>query len=474
MLLATMPAMVEIRDETLPRDDADALGHAGKTSPELMLLFERDRPTAGSVRYSLAGLSEVEIGRGARREVDLDTMGPTQRLIVRIPDRRISATHARLVSTEGTWLVEDAGSRNGVLVNGILADRAALADGDVFELGHSFFLYRHAVAARGDEGRVIDADPAVLPRITSLPSFEQHLSTLEKLAPSAVSVIVEGETGTGKELVARSIHEMSRRSGALVAVNCGALPESLVESELFGYRKGAFSGATEDRLGIIRSADQGTLLLDEIGDLPLASQPALLRVLQESEVTAVGATRGVPVDVRVIAATHRNLSEWVAKGSFRADLYARLAGAVVRIPALRDRLEDIGIIVASLLRKLAPERADAVAFSSGAARAILGYEWPHNVRELEKCLETALHLAGAKQIQIEHLPEVIQRADLGARRSRATGVNVLPPEDRRRREELARLLAQYDNNISAVARHLGKARTQVQRWMLRYGMRGNS
>jgi DNA-binding NtrC family response regulator len=465
----------EIRDETLPRDDDVGVLGSVRTAPELLLLFERDRPAAGSVRYSLAGVSEVEIGRGSKREVELRAAGSSRQLVVRIPDRRISALHARLVRTEGTWLVEDAGSRNGVLVNGVLEPRAALADGDVFELGHSFFSYRHAALARSEDDRVIDGERTPspeLPRVTSLPSFERHLAALQRLAPSAVSIIVEGETGTGKELVARAIHEMSGRSGPLVAVNCGALPASLVESELFGYRKGAFSGATEDRLGLIRSADQGTLLLDEIGDFPLGAQPALLRVLQEGEVTAVGATRAVPVDVRVIAATHRNLSDWMDKGSFRADLYARLAGAVIRIPSLRDRLEDVGIIVASLLRKLAPERAESIGFSSGAARAILGYEWPRNVRELEKCLEAALRLAGSKPIQVEHLPEVVQRADLSARRSRVATVNLLPPEDRKRREELAKLLAQYDNNVSAVARHLGKARTQVQRWMLRYGMRG--
>jgi transcriptional regulator with GAF, ATPase, and Fis domain len=282
---------------------------------------------------------------------------------------------------------------------------------------------------------------------------------------------VEGETGTGKELVARAIHEMSGRSGPLVPVNCGALPATLVESELFGYRKGAFSGAVEDRSGIVRTAEHGTLLLDEIGDLPLAAQPALLRVLQEGEITPVGATRAVPVDVRVIAATHRNLSECIAKGSFRADLYARLAGAVVRVAALRDRLEDIGVIVASLLRKLAPERAETVAFSSNAARAILGYDWPRNVRELEKCLETALHLAAGKQVRIEHLPDAVQHAGLSARRSREGTVNVLSAEERRRRDELAQLLSQYDYNVSAVARHLGKARTQIQRWMARYRLR---
>ena len=467
--------MADIRDETLPRDDEVAAGVPGKTSPELLLLFERDRPAAASVRYSLAGLSEVEIGRGTKREVELHAAGTPRRLVARVPDRRISAVHARLVRTEGTWLVEDTGSRNGVLVNGILERRASLADGDVFELGHSFFLYRHAAAARSDEKRVLDLEHAVDreagPPVTSLPSFEPHLARLEKLAPSTVSIIVEGETGTGKELMARAIHDMSHRAGPLVAVNCGALPGSLVESELFGYRKGAFSGATEDRLGIIRTADQGTLLLDEIGDLPLASQPTLLRVLQENEVTAVGATRAVPIDVRVIAATHRNLSEWIAKGSFRADLYARLAGAVIRIAALRDRLEDMGIIVASLLRKLAPARAETIGFSSNAARAILGYDWPRNVRELEKSLEAALHLSGNKQVQIEHLPEAVQRADLSARRSRVADVNVLAPEERRRRDELAQLLAKYDYNVSAVARHLGKGRTQIQRWMARYRLR---
>jgi DNA-binding NtrC family response regulator len=472
--------MGEVRDETLPRDEgmATAPDRREETSPELFLLFERDRLIAASARYSLAGLSEVEIGRGAKRDAELRSAGATRKLLVRIPDRRISSVHARLVKTEGTWLVEDSGSRNGLLVNGVLERRASLADGDVFELGHSFFMYRSATPPRSGDRRVLDMENALnlqgRPSVCSLPSFEAHLQMLEKLAPSAVSIIVEGETGTGKELVARTIHERSNRAGRLVAVNCGALPQPLVESELFGYRKGAFSGANDDRLGVIRTADRGTLFLDEIGDLPLASQPALLRVLQEQEVTAIGAARSVPVDIRVIAATHRNLANWVAKGSFREDLYGRLAGAVIRIPALRDRLEDVGAILASLVCKLAPERSDAIALSASAARAILGYDWPRNVRELEKCLEAALHLASEGPIQIEHLPETVQRADLSPRRSRGAAANVLSPEERRRRDELVRLLAQYENNVSAVARHLGKGRTQVQRWMARYRLRSDA
>jgi sigma-54 dependent transcriptional regulator, acetoin dehydrogenase operon transcriptional activator AcoR len=286
--------------------------------------------------------------------------------------------------------------------------------------------------------------------------------------------VINAESGTGKELIARAIHALSKRSGAFVAINCGAIPQSLVETELFGYRKGAFSGASEDRLGMIRAADGGTLFLDEIGDLPPASQAAFLRVLQEREVLPIGATKPVSVDVRLVAATHRPLEELVSKGTFRADLLARISGYTVRLPPLRERREDLGMLIAALLARLAGKNADKVTFSPAAARALFKHHWPLNIRELEKCLETSVVLARGGPILPEHLPDgvrsALQQRTASADPAPEEEPRVLSDEDRARKDELALLLEQHNGNVSAVARAMGKARTQIQRWIRRYGI----
>jgi transcriptional regulator with GAF, ATPase, and Fis domain len=325
------------------------------------------------------------------------------------------------------------------------------------------------------------------------------------------------------------VHHLSKRPGHFVAVNCGAIPATLVETELFGYKRGAFSGAVDDRPGIIRSADKGTLLLDEIGELPLSSQVALLRVLQEREVTPVGATRPVPVDVRVVAATHRRLSDLVEARTFRPDLLARLSGYTLRLPPLRDRTADLGLLISAILHRIAPAVAAHVTFSGAAARALFRHPWPLNIRELEKALETALVLSGDGPIDVAHLPEAM-RALGGTSGSGGRGVHesfgtetaphamhaltrpppgfgapafghpgglggastgldgkpfdqtgdhgsqgsVLPPgftpPGAPPRDELVRLLREHGYNVSAVARATGKGRTQIQRWMRRYGI----
>jgi transcriptional regulator with GAF, ATPase, and Fis domain len=246
-----------------------------------------------------------------------------------------------------------------------------------------------------------------------------------------------------------------------------------VESELFGYRKGAFSGAEEDRMGLIRTADRGTLFLDEIGDLPLSAQAVLLRVLQQGEVLPVGANRPVKVDIRLLAATHRDLNALVEKSEFRADLLARISGFTVLLPPLRQRREDLGLLIGRLLTGEMPDRASQVKFSSDAARALLAYPWPLNIRELEKCLLTAVLLARTGPVELAHLPESVR--ELGAKKAwQRLGLSEdresgrLSEVDRRRREEIRALLKQHAGNVTAVAQALGKARTQVQRWIKRY------
>ncbi|MFT3772400.1 MAG: sigma 54-interacting transcriptional regulator [Minicystis sp.] len=435
-------------------------------APHLFLVLEAHRPLAPPVRLALADVDEVVVGRGAARAVGLAVERGVRRLHVQVEDRRLSSSHARIARVLRRWALEDTGSKNGSFVNGAREAHAELADGDVIELGQTLFVFRDTVAGEPSAPAILDAStlrPPASGLATLLPSLARDVDRIASLAPSTIPIVLQGETGTGKEVMARAIHAMSRRTGDFVAVNCGALPRDLVEAELFGHRKGAFSGAAEERPGLVRSADRGTLLLDEIGDLPAPAQAALLRVLQEREVRPIGGTRAIPVDLRVIAATHRPLDRMVSAGEFRADLFARLAGHVIELCPLRSRREDLGILLGAILPHVAPGGAAGVTLHPSAARALLCHDWPGNVRELEQCLRTASVLARGGRIEVEHLPPAVRRADERAATSRAAA-------EEARREQLAALLREHEGNVSAVARAMGKARIQVQRWMKRYGI----
>jgi transcriptional regulator with PAS, ATPase and Fis domain len=279
-----------------------------------------------------------------------------------------------------------------------------------------------------------------------------------------VPVVLGGETGSGKEVLASLIHSLSRRPGAFQAVNCGALSPTLLESELFGYRKGAFSGADEDRPGLVRSADRGTLFLDEFADLPLPAQASLLRVLQESEVVPVGGTRPVRVDLRVVVASHRDLEELVRREALRADLLARVSGFTLKLPALRERREDLGLLVAALLRRADAAKAPEVSFSPDAARALLLYSWPRNIRELERTLGAALALCEGR-IELRHLSPALREAPAAEEPRPALP---LSDEDQALRARLLELLREHRGNVSAVAQAMDKFRNQVQRWLKRF------
>jgi two-component system, NtrC family, response regulator HydG len=234
--------------------------------------------------------------------------------------------------------------------------------------------------------------------------------TLEKVAPSDTTVIISGESGTGKELVARAIHRLSKRAaGPFIKVNCGALTETLLESELFGHEKGSFTGATKQKLGRFELADGGTLFLDEVGDVPPAMQVKLLRALQEQEFERVGGEVPIKVDVRVVSATNKNLEAEVAAGRFRQDLFFRLHVLPVRLPPLRERREDIPVLAAHFVAKLAPRTNSRVhALGDAALGRIMAYHWPGNVRELENAIEQALVFAEGEEIQPAALPQFLQ------------------------------------------------------------------
>lgn len=456
--------------EEEPRDSAPV----GVPRPHLVLALEAARPLARGARYSLADVDRVTIGRGKTRAASRRVSGGWNELVVRVPAQAMSSVHAHIVRERGEWVVEDAGSRNGTRVNGVRSTRDALREGDALELGGAFFFVRDAWLTDASRPVDLDGDALTAARVglrTLSPVLAQRSEELARIAITKVAVVIFGETGTGKEVMARAIHEMSGRSGPFIAVNCGALPATLVEAMLFGHSRGAFSGAVRDELGFVRAADGGTLFLDEIGDLPGPSQAALLRVLQEGEVVPIGTTRPLRVDIRVVAATHRPLDDLVTSGQFRGDLLARLSGFRLTLDPLRERREDIGIIIADLLERIAGDRAHAITFAPRTARALVLAPWPHNIRGLEQVLARAIALADDGNIRPEHLPPELQlpgeAADSMVPPPLAPSFpsELLDDPDAALRAALVVQLEAHHGNVAAVARVMGRAPMQVRRWM---------
>jgi transcriptional regulator of acetoin/glycerol metabolism len=458
----------EFASETLEETRGGPRARAQLALPHLFLVVECARPYAGGSRHDLAQIDEIAIGRGARRSAARSLVGGRRVLEVRVPDARMSQRHARIVRSDRGFVFEDLGSTNGSRVGQTPAvGPRLLADGDVLEVGRTFFRLRAALPTSPGSPADVDAtglsDGAPGPR-TLLPALADTHAALEKVAASHVPVLLLGETGTGKEVLAKAIHRASGRSGPFVAVNCGAIPPNLVEAQLFGHTRGAFSGATRDELGFVRSAHGGTLFLDEIGDLPKGAQAALLRVLQEKEVVPVGSAQPRAVDLRVVSATHHNLEASVGRGDFRADLYARLSGLTHELLPLRDRIEDLGLLVSALLPSIVPDRAQSVSFTPALCRRLLEHGWPLNIRELQSTLSVAAILAGDHPIDVEHLtrgstpPPPASAPDLDAH------------DDEALRAHLVDALSQTGGNVAEVARVMGKARMQVHRWMKRFNI----
>ena len=294
-------------------------------------------------------------------------------------------------------------------------------------------------------------------------------ASLRRVAPQDTTVLVTGETGTGKELVARAVHTLSPRASApFIAVNCGALGEGVLESELFGHVKGAFTSAVRERAGVFESAHGGTIFLDEVGEMSASVQQRLLRVLQEREVTRVGSSRPVRVDVRVVAATNRNLVELVESSRFRQDLYYRLAVFPLAVPPLRDRRPDIPLLVAHMIERLRDRASDgrALSVSSFAIRLMRNYDWPGNVRELMSVVERAAVDAGFGRIEAQHLPPELRQGADATNEARYRASQSRDEE----RDAIVAALEQTDGAIARAAELLGMGRTTLWRKLKQYGL----
>jgi DNA-binding NtrC family response regulator len=381
-----------------------------------------------------------------------------------LDDVRVSRRHAQVVvDGAGALLVEDLRSQNGTRRNGVLVETATLVEDDVLGIGSTLLLAHRAPAVY----RVI--------RHPTLAGVGHRLARVlhdvARIAPHPTTVLVLGETGTGKELVAGEIHASSGRRGALCVLNCGALPDTLLHGELFGHVRGAFSGADADRPGLAEAAQGGTLFLDEIGDASPALQTALLRFLERGEVRRLGSNRTAQVDTRVVAATHRDLARLVAAGTFREDLLARLSRWVIEVPPLRDRREDIPHIA----RHVLAAAGDARPLHPRLALALLRAPWPRNVRELSAVVHRAqvesegdIDLSPAVEALLSSPAREAPPAPEAGRAARSGAPE--PPTPRRRAprptgDELRALLARHEGNVTALAASLGVGRNTLYRWL---------
>lgn len=381
-----------------------------------------------------------------------------------IDDESVSRVHA-IVHVGPPMTIEDAGSRNGTIVVGTkLGEHESMPVplGGAITIGRAVLMLDRTVDLRDRRPSETEA----LPPVIASPPMKKLFETVEMIAQAPLSALVLGETGVGKDVVARAIHDRSGRAKApFVAINCAALPETILESELFGYVKGAFTGADRPKKGLFEAADGGTIFLDEVGELSMATQAKLLRVLETGEVMPLGSSQAKHVDVRVIAATNRDLRTLVAQAKFRGDLFFRLDGISVRVPPLRERPTDIRPLAEAFVTRTAtrlgrtPPRIDPVFIATLEA-----HDWPGNVRELRSVIERAMTLAGSSLLLgTEHL--VLKGALSAGPESQDPG---LSGDERRERDRINAALRSTSGNQSEAAKLLGMSRRTLIRRLEQY------
>ncbi|BAN36788.1 two component sigma-54 specific Fis family transcriptional regulator [Sulfuricella denitrificans skB26] len=328
----------------------------------------------------------------------------------------------------------------------------------------AFFLY--ALQQENRRMQQVQMDSPLSGIISRDPGMLKICSNVERVATSDATVMLLGESGTGKELLAKALHQLSSRQGErFMAINCAAIPESLLESELFGYEKGAFTGAAKQTLGKIEIANGGTFFLDEVGDLPMALQAKILRFLQERVIERIGGREEIPVDVRIVCATHQNLKEMIAAGDFREDLYYRLSEIVVTIPPLRVRVGDAALLAHHFRNKFSVrEGRSSLNFSQEALATIESYSWPGNVREMENSIKRAVIMADGSQISVD---------DLGLQpssKAEEEHLNLRQVRDEAEYKAIVKVLARMDGNITKAADLLGISRPTLYDLMNRHGI----
>lgn len=420
-----------------------SIGSEGPQALRLAWLFPR---TDGPV---------LELPRGRTKDA---VIGRDDDCDLVLPGQDVSRRHA-LVRGEGALdLLLDLDSRNGTFVNGRAIQSLVLGVNDVVRIGGWVGV---VTTAGGELG-------SLAPGLFGGAALREALSAAQRAAHSDLPILLEGETGTGKEAVSRAIHDWSGRSGPFVAVNCAALPEALAEGELFGYRRGAFTGAEQASLGHFRAAQRGTLLLDEVCELPLSLQAKLLRVIEQREVQPLGESTPTKLDVRILAAAQEPLIRAVEQGRFRADLYARLDGVTVRLPPLRERRAEIPYLFSRLL--VADSGARPPPVDVRVVERLCLYDWPFNVRELTLLVKRLLVLHGAEaRLKVQHLPERMRGEPApSVAASSAPDAEAhahKPSEDAPELSRLLEALRASGGNVARAAQALGISRQRAYRMM---------
>jgi DNA-binding NtrC family response regulator len=444
-------------------------------NPATTVLYLHERPVAIELRaYALEVVEGPDAGRaleGRERSVLVGTH-PSSDLC--LGDPHVSRLHARIDVEERDYVLSDLGSTNGTRVGGVRVRQVCLEDGALIDLGSTRLRFR----VLAEPFRIELADVEQLEGLVGRSTAMRELFALcARVAPTDATVLLQGETGTGKELVARAIHERSRRKGKpFVVFDCGAVPPTLIESELFGHERGAFTGAVGARAGVFERADGGTLFLDELGELALDLQPKLLRALETGEFTRVGGEAPRRVDVRVVAATHRDLAHMISEGRFRPDLYYRLAVIRIAIPPLRERRDDVPLLAAHFAREVLGDapggRLPQVALEA-VFESLRHHDWPGNVRELRNVVERAAILADPRLLHggaLDAVTELTRSVD----RSISKRVTLRAARAEREREYLSDLLRATEGDLDEASRIAQVHRKSLERLIRKHKLRAGS
>ena len=421
-------------------------------------------------RFHLEVVEGPSGGRTWNAEGDRCAIGSHVSNDLVLEDRTVSRFHCEIRIDPSGARVQDLGSRNATLIDGVRVADAWLRDGSLLRLGQSVVRFH---LDEGMNALRVSADGRFGTMIGDSVPMRAAFALLERAAASDITVLIEGETGTGKEEAAVSIHERSPRAGGpFVVIDCSAIPANLLESELFGHERGAFTGAVERRIGAFEAANGGTVFIDEVGELPTALQPKLLRVLERRTIRRLGSHDAIPVDLRIVAATNRNLRSEVNEGRFRSDLYYRLAVVKVTLPPLRERADDVPGLVRLMLDSLgaAPD-VSARLLDPGFLARLQHAAWPGNVRELRNYLEQCMVLHEPPPIAPPRTRQSSPAEDaVDPRLSYAEAKRRLTDEAERR--YLEALLRHHDGNVSQAARAAGMNRGYLHRLLRRHGIRG--
>ncbi|HUS63333.1 MAG TPA: sigma 54-interacting transcriptional regulator [Kofleriaceae bacterium] len=446
--------------------------HKGGTGTETTVVPKR--PRGAPSRLSLRVVADDGLQTHALPERGTVVIGRGPESDLRVDDRSISRRHAAVTVADGVVTIADLGSANGTR----LAERALEPDqparlqpGEVADLGEVMVILQRGFEPAARTAPAPASASASAPEDAGDSEMDRVQRLIRRVARGTISVLIQGETGVGKEVAAERVHQLSPRAGKpFLRLNCGGFTESLLESELFGHEKGAFTGAVAQKLGLLENADGGTVFLDEVGELPAALQVKLLRVLENRQVQRVGALTPRTIDVRFVAATHRDLEAEIARGAFREDLYYRIAGVAVVIPPLRERIAE--------LAPLARRFAGGTPITPAALAALEAYTWPGNIRELRNVIERAVLLAEGAAVEPEHLPIDKMEGRAAARRARPDSAAPAPAAagtlrdevDEVERRRILAALEEHAGNQTRAARQLGISRNTLAARLEQFGI----